>query len=197
MTCHIITVSTSCVSNDNLFLFRPLFSLELQGRRSVSISAQIIIIAFFCLSVPFLQLYKIYYQTYFIEERVFSVRHSHSFLGVSQCCYWNLLYIMQCELEDLVSAVQWKNKMDWECLRTKFCQKILASKMEEVRRWWSRLHNEKPHNLFSSPDIIRVIRSEKMRWMRYGEMRNYYTVIGIPKWYDSLSYRGVTWKGAV
>ena len=116
------------------------------------------------------------YRTYFIEERIFSVRHSHSFLGVSPYCYWNLLYIIRCEHEDLVSATQWKNKMDREYPRTKFCKKILASKMEKVRRWWSRLHNEKPNNLYSSRNLIRVIRWERMPWIGYGEMRNSYTV---------------------
>jgi hypothetical protein len=29
---------------------------------------------------------------------------------------------------------------------------------------WRELHNEKLHNLYSSPDIIRQVKSRRMRW---------------------------------
>ena len=64
--------------------------------------------------------------------------------------------------------------MDCECAK-----KILASKIEEGRTECSRWHNVKSHNLYSSPYLIRVIRSETMRWIGCGEMRNQYTVIGL------------------
>jgi hypothetical protein len=40
---------------------------------------------------------------------------------------------------------------------------------------WRKLHNEELHNLYSSPNIIRMIKSRKMRWAdvaRIGEKRN-------------------------
>jgi len=41
---------------------------------------------------------------------------------------------------------------------------------------WRRLHNEELHNLYTSPNIIRVIKSKRMRWAghteRMQEMRN-------------------------
>jgi hypothetical protein len=30
---------------------------------------------------------------------------------------------------------------------------------------WRRLHNEVLHNLYSSPNIIRLIKSRKVRWV--------------------------------
>jgi hypothetical protein len=43
------------------------------------------------------------------------------------------------------------------------------------------LHNEELHNLYSSPDIIRQIKSRRMRWAghvaRIGEERNVYRVL--------------------
>jgi hypothetical protein len=36
-------------------------------------------------------------------------------------------------------------------------------KREEGARGWRRLRNEELHNLYSSPDIIRVIKSRRMR----------------------------------
>jgi hypothetical protein len=38
------------------------------------------------------------------------------------------------------------------------------------------LHNEEPHNLYSSPSIIRILKSRRMSWAghvaRMGEKRN-------------------------
>jgi hypothetical protein len=33
---------------------------------------------------------------------------------------------------------------------------------------WRKLHNEELHNLYSSPSIIRIIKSRRMRWARCG-----------------------------
>jgi hypothetical protein len=40
---------------------------------------------------------------------------------------------------------------------------------------WRKLHNDELHNLYSSPNIVRVIKSRRMRWAghvaRMGEER--------------------------
>jgi hypothetical protein len=60
-------------------------------------------------------------------------------------------------------------------------RRIFAPKREEVAGGWRRLHNEELHNLYSSPDVIRVIKSRKMTSMghvaRMGEMRNAYIIL--------------------
>jgi hypothetical protein len=38
---------------------------------------------------------------------------------------------------------------------------------EEIIGVWRKLYNERPHNLFSSPNIIRIIKSRRMRWERH------------------------------
>jgi hypothetical protein len=38
-------------------------------------------------------------------------------------------------------------------------RRIFASKREEVAGGWRRLHNEELHNLYASPNIVRVIKS--------------------------------------
>jgi hypothetical protein len=49
-----------------------------------------------------------------------------------------------------------------------------------VARSWRRLRNEKLHNLYALPDIIRVIKSLRVRWAgnvaRMGETRNAYKI---------------------
>jgi hypothetical protein len=37
-------------------------------------------------------------------------------------------------------------------------------KRDEIVNGWKRLYNEEFHNLYSSPDIIIIIKSRKMRW---------------------------------
>jgi hypothetical protein len=54
-------------------------------------------------------------------------------------------------------------------------RKIFGPKRDEVTEEWRRLHKEKFNYLYSSPNIIRVIKSRRMRWAghvaRMGEGR--------------------------
>jgi hypothetical protein len=40
---------------------------------------------------------------------------------------------------------------------------IFGHKWEVAARGWRRLHNEEPHKLYTSPNVIRVIKSIRMR----------------------------------
>jgi len=56
----------------------------------------------------------------------------------------------------------------------------------EVGGSWRKLHNDELHSLFSSPDIVRVIKARRLRWAGYvarmGEGRGVYRVfIGKPE----------------
>jgi hypothetical protein len=44
-------------------------------------------------------------------------------------------------------------------------RRIFGPKRDEVTREWRKLHNEELHNLYSSPDIIRQVKSRRMRWV--------------------------------
>jgi hypothetical protein len=43
-------------------------------------------------------------------------------------------------------------------------RRIFGPKRDEVTGGWRRLHNEELHSLYSSPSIIRMIKSRRMRW---------------------------------
>jgi hypothetical protein len=45
----------------------------------------------------------------------------------------------------------------------KVLRRILGPKRDEVKGEWRKLHSEELHNLYSSPDIIRQVKSRRMR----------------------------------
>jgi hypothetical protein len=46
-------------------------------------------------------------------------------------------------------------------------RRIFVRTMYEVTGGWRKLHNEEPHNLYSSPNTIGVIKLRKVRWARH------------------------------
>jgi hypothetical protein len=78
---------------------------------------------------------------------------------------------------------------------------------------WRKLHNEELHNFYSLPNIIRIIKSRRMRWAGYvariGEdMNTYRILLGKPegkrplgkprrRWMDNIKIdlRVIGWEG--
>jgi hypothetical protein len=62
-------------------------------------------------------------------------------------------------------------------------RRIFGPKRDEVTGGWRKLHNEKLHNLYSSPSVIRMIKSKRMRWARHvAWMNNIKTVLRETGW---------------
>jgi hypothetical protein len=60
-------------------------------------------------------------------------------------------------------------------------RRIFGPKRDKVTGEWRRLHNEELNDLYSSLNIIRVIKSRRMRWAghvaRMGEGRGAYRIL--------------------
>ena len=60
-------------------------------------------------------------------------------------------------------------------------RRIFGPRRDEVTVEWRRLHNEDLNDLYCSPNIVRVIKSRRMRWAghvaRMGEERGVYRVL--------------------
>jgi len=60
-------------------------------------------------------------------------------------------------------------------------RRIFGPNTDEVTREWRKLRNEGLNDLYSSPNIVRVIKSRKMGWAghvaRMGERRGVYRVL--------------------
>jgi hypothetical protein len=92
-------------------------------------------------------------------------------------------------------------------------RRIFGPKRDEATGDWRRRHNEELNDLYSSPNIIRVIKSRRLRWARHvarmGEERGAYRILvgrsegrrplGRPRrrWEDNIKMdiREVGWGG--
>ena len=76
-------------------------------------------------------------------------------------------------------------------------RRIFGPKRDEVTQEGRKLHNEELNNLYSSPNIVRVINSRRMRWAGHvAHMRRgaYRVLVGKPEGKRPLGRRRRRWE---
>jgi hypothetical protein len=81
-------------------------------------------------------------------------------------------------------------------------RRIFGPKRGEVTGEWSKLHNEELDDLYSSPNIVRVIKSRRMRWVGHvahmAEGRGMYRVlVGKPEGRRPLGRPRHRWEDSI
>jgi hypothetical protein len=81
-------------------------------------------------------------------------------------------------------------------------RRIFGPDRDAVTGEWRKLHNEELHNLYSSPNIIRQVKSRRMRWAghvaRMGEERKVYKVsVGKPEGKRPLGRSRHRWEDRI
>jgi hypothetical protein len=102
----------------------------------------------------------------------------------------------------LYGCEAWSLTLREECrlrvFKNRELRRIFGSKRDEVTEEWKKLHNDELNYLYSSPNIVQVIKSRRMRWVGHvacmGEGRGVHRVlVGKPearrprhRWEDNI-----------
>jgi len=81
-------------------------------------------------------------------------------------------------------------------------RRVFGSKRDEVTGEWRTLHNEELRGLYSLPNIVRVVKSSRMRWAGHvacmGERRGVHRVlVGKPEGKRPLGRPRGRWEGNI
>jgi hypothetical protein len=107
-----------------------------------------------------------------------------------------ILPVVLCECETWSVTKREEHKV--RVFENMLLRRIFGPKRNEETRVRRKLHNEELHRLYSLPNIIRIIKSVRMRWTGYvarvGEKRNTYRIlVGKPEGKSTLGRSICSW----
>ncbi|KAJ4427807.1 hypothetical protein ANN_25461 [Periplaneta americana] len=114
------------------------------------------------------------------EENCLEIELFISWNHVERCSdHWSSVSLFGTGCETWTLTLREEHRL--RVFENKVLRKIFGAKRDGVTGEWRKLHNTELHALYSSPDIIRNIKSRRLRWAghvaRTGEFRNAYRVL--------------------
>jgi hypothetical protein len=88
---------------------------------------------------------------------------------------------------NLVSALTLREEHRLWVFENKVLRRISGLMRDQVTGGWRNQHNEELHDLYSMPNIIKIMKSKRMKWAR----RRMY----ISYWYDGCHVDRIRWCG--
>jgi hypothetical protein len=105
------------------------------------------------------------------------ISQDYNLISVTLCFVILPVVLYGCETWSLTLRKEHRLRV----FENRMLRRIFGPKRDEVTGEWRKLHNEELRDLYSSPSIIRIIRSGRMRWAghvaRMGEKRNAYRLL--------------------
>jgi hypothetical protein len=80
---------------------------------------------------------------------------------VIKTCRTVILHFVYADVK--LGLLHWGEEHKLRVFENRVLRKIIGPKRDNVTGEWRRLQNEQLHDLYSSPDIIRVVKSRNMR----------------------------------
>ena len=122
----------------------------------------------------------------YIQVYIYICRHKHNCILCSMFTIRNIVVFVTTYIHIYISHLACSCIYCWEERRlrvfeNRVLRRVFEPKREEVTGEWRKLHNEEFSDLYSLPNIMRVVKSRRMRWAghvaRMGEGKGVHRVL--------------------
>ncbi|KAJ4438407.1 hypothetical protein ANN_14352 [Periplaneta americana] len=97
--------------------------------------------------------------------------------------------ILKRKIQEFYTVQKEVSTLKLRVFENKVLRKIFGAKSDEVTGEWRKLHNTELHALYSSPDVIRNIKSRRLRWVGHVAEVHGLSVTGSTRRIDIIAFK--------